>query len=109
MKQSLTQNDRVLLAITYGMLSILTGVLCNDLRVFPLVKYLRLYSSFNLVARALRFITSMLLRVFSDTKRFLSLKARSPLSCEEDLYGLLTADMQVNLTLCYYYSLTTKY
>jgi hypothetical protein len=109
MKQSLMQNDRVLLAIEYIVLSILTGVLCNDLRVFPLVRYLCLYSSFNLAARALRFIASMSLRAFGDTKRFLSFKARSPLSCEEVLYGLLTADMQVNLILCNYYSLTTKY
>ena len=54
------QNDNVLLTIAYIVLSILGGVLDNDLRVLPVVKYLRLYSSFNLAARALRFTTSML-------------------------------------------------
>ena len=47
------QNDKVLLAIEYIVLSILGEVLRNTLRVLPLVKYLRLYSSFNLTARAL--------------------------------------------------------
>ena len=59
-KLSLMQNDKVLLTIEYIVLSILGEVLGNDLRVLPLVKYLRLYSSFNLTARALRFTTSML-------------------------------------------------
>ena len=59
-KLSLMQNDKVLLTIEYIVLSLLRGVLGNSLRVLPLVKYLRLYSSFNLTARALRFTTSML-------------------------------------------------
>ena len=103
------QNDKVLLVIEYSVLSLLEDVLCTDLRVSPLVKYLRLCSSFNLLARALRLTVSMVLRALGDTKRFLSRKARSPLSCEEVLYGLLTADMQVKLKLYGYYSLTTKY
>ena len=73
-KQSLMQNDNVLLTIEYIVLSIFADVLCNDLRVFvelPLVRYLRLYSSFNLLARALRFTTSMLCRALGGTKRFL--------------------------------------
>jgi hypothetical protein len=59
-KLSLMQNDKVLLTIEYIVLSLLRGVLGNSLRVLLLVKYLRLYSSFNLTARALRFTTSML-------------------------------------------------
>ena len=55
-KLSLMQNDKVLLTIEYIVLSLLRGVLGNSLRVLLLVKYLRLYSSFNLTARALRFI-----------------------------------------------------
>ncbi len=78
------QNDNVLLTIEYIVLSIFADVLCNDLRVFvelPLVRYLRLYSSFNLWAQALRFTTSIFLRALGDTRRFLSRKkARSPLS-----------------------------
>ena len=91
------QNDKVLLAIEYIVLSILAEVLCNDLRVLPLVKYLRLYSSFNLTARALRFTTSMLWRALGGTKRFLLRKERSPLIWAGVLYlyCLLTADMQV--------------
>ena len=57
---SLMQNDKVLLTIEYIVLSVLGGVLGNNLRVLLFVKYLRLYSSFNLTARALRFTTSML-------------------------------------------------
>jgi len=57
---SLMQNDKVLLTIEYIVLSLLRGVLGNSLRVLLLVKYLRLYSSFNLTARALRYTTSML-------------------------------------------------
>ena len=93
------QNDKVLLAIEYTVLSISAGVLCNDRRVLPLVKYLRLYSSFNLTARALRFTTSMLWRALGGTKRFLLRKERSPLIWAGVLYVycLLTADMQVKL------------
>ena len=50
----------------------------SALVALPLVRYLRLYSSFNLLARALRFTSSILLRALGDTQRFLSLKARSP-------------------------------
>ena len=63
----------------------------------PLVRYLRLYSSFNLLARALRFTNSILLRALGDTQRFLSLKARSPFFWEGLFICLLTADMQVKL------------
>ena len=63
----------------------------------PFVRYLRLYSSFNLLARALRFTTSILLRALGDNKRFLSLKARSPFFWEGLFNCLLTADMQVKL------------
>ena len=93
------QNDKVLLAIEYVVLSILAGVLCNVLRVLILVKYLRLYSSFNLAARALRFTTSILWRALGGTNRFLLRKERSPLIWEGVLYlyCLLTADMQVKL------------
>ena len=63
----------------------------------PFVRYLRLYSSFNLLARALRFTTSILLRALGDNKTFLSLKARSPFFWEGLLNCLLTADMQVKL------------
>ena len=89
------QNDKVLLVIEYIVLSLLDDVLCNDLRVLPLVKYLRLYSSFNLTARALRLATSMLWRALEGTKRFLFRNWRSPLIWAGVLYSLLTADMQV--------------
>ena len=91
------QNDNVLLTIAYIVLSILGGVLDNDVRVLPVVKYLRLYSSFNLAARALRFTTSMLWRALGGTRRFLLRKERSPLIWAGVLYlyCLLTADMQV--------------
>ena len=75
----------------------------------PLVRYLRLYSSFNLLARALRFTTSILLRALGDTKRFLSLKARSPFFWEGLFNCLLTADMQVKLRLLVIVGLTTIY
>ena len=61
----------------------------------PLVRYLRLYSSFNLLARALRFTTSILLRALGDNQRLLSRKARSPFLWAGLLYCLLTAGMQV--------------
>jgi hypothetical protein len=95
------QNDKVLLQIKYIVLSMFADALCIDLRVSPLVKYLRLYSSLNLLARALRFTASMFLRA-GDTRIFLSSRARPPLSCEEVLYGLLTADMQVKLKIYVY-------
>jgi hypothetical protein len=68
--------------IEYVVLPILADMHCDDLRVLvdlPFVRYLRLYSSFNLLARALRFTTSILLRALGDTRRFLSRRARSPL------------------------------
>ena len=78
-KLSLMQNDKVLVTIEYIVFSLLGGVLGNVLRVLPLVKYLRLYSSFNLAARALRFTRSMFWRALGGTKRFLLRKERSPL------------------------------
>ena len=105
------QNDKVLLTIEYIVLSILGGVLCNDLRVLPLVKYLRLYSSFNLTARALRFTTSMLWRALWGTRRFLLRKERSPLIWAGVLYlySLLTTDMQVKSNTSVVTGLTTVY
>ena len=105
------QNDKVLLTIEYIVLSILGGVLGNDLRVLPLVKYLRLYSSFNLTARALRFTTSMFWRALGGTKRFLLRKERSPLIWAGVLYlyCLLTADMQVKSNTSVVTGLTTVY
>ncbi len=105
------QNDNVLVAIVYIVLSILAGVLCNDRRVLPIVKYLRLYSSFNLTARALRFTTSMLWRALGGTTRFLLRKERSPLIWAGVLYlyCLLTADMQVKSKTSVVIGLTTVY
>ena len=109
--QSLMQNDNVLLTIVYIVLSVLTGVLCTARRVLPLVKYLRLYSSFNLTARALRFTTSMLWRALWGTRRFLLRKERSPLIWAGVLYVccLITADMQVKSKTSVVTGLTTVY
>ena len=96
------QNDKVLLVIEYIVLSLLDDVLCNDLRVLPLIKYLRLYSSFNLTARALRFATSMLWRALGGTKGFLFRNWRYPLIWAGVLYSLLTVDMQVKRGLSDY-------
>ena len=60
----------------------------------PFFRYLRLYSSFSLLARALRFTTSILLMALGDNQRFLSRKARSPFLWAGLLYCLLTASMQ---------------
>jgi hypothetical protein len=105
------QNDKVLLTIEYIVLSMSGEVLGNNLRVLPLVKYLRLYSSFNLTARALRFTTSMLWRALRGTRRFLLRKARSPLIWADVLYlyWLLTADMQVKSNTSVVAGLTTVY
>ena len=110
-KLSLMQNDNVLLTIVYIVLSVLTGVLCTARRVLPLVKYLRLYSSFNLTARALRFTTSMLWRALWGTRRFLLRKERSPLIWAGVLYVccLITADMQVKSKTSVVTGLTTVY
>ena len=97
-KPILMQNDKVLLTIEYIVFSLLGGVLGNVPRVLPLVKYLRLYSSFNLAARALRFTTSMLWSALGGTnRRFLLRKERYPLIWAGVLYlyCLLTANMQV--------------
>ncbi len=100
-KPSLMQNDKVLLTIEYIVFSLLGKVLGNVLRVLPLVKYFRLYSSFNLAARALRFTRSMFWRALGGTKRFLLRKERSPLIWAGVLYlyCLLTASMQVKFKL----------
>ena len=105
------QNDKVLLTIEYIVLSLLWGVLGNSLRVLLLVKYLRLYSSFNLTARALRFTTSILWRALWGTRRFLLRKERSPLIWAGVLYlyCLLTADMQVKSNTGVATVLTTMY
>ena len=110
-KLSLMQNDKVLLTIEYIVLSLLWGVLGNSLRVLLLVKYLRLYSSFNLTARALRFTTSMLWRALWGTRRFLLRKERSPLIWAGVLYVccLITADMQVKSKTSVVTGLTTVY
>ncbi len=96
------QNVKVLLMAEKTVFPLSANVLGDEMPALlvvalPLVRYLRLYSSFNLLARALRFTTSILLRALGDNQRFLSLKARSPFFWEGLLNYLLTADMQVKL------------
>ena len=94
------QNVKVLLMTEKTVFPLSADVFGDEMRALvdlPFVRYLRLYSSFNLLARALRFTTSILLRALGDNQRFLSRKARSPFLWAGLLYCLLTADMQVKL------------
>ena len=94
------QNVKVLLMTEKTVFPLSAYVFGDEMRALidlPFVRYLRLYSSFNLLARALRFTTSILFRALGDNQRFLSRKARSPFLWAGLLYCLLTADMQVKL------------
>ena len=92
------QSVKVLLITENTVFPLTADVFDDEMRALvdlPFVRYLRLYSSFSLLARALRFTTSILLMALGDNQRFLSLKARSPFLWAGLLYCLLTAGMQV--------------